>query len=170
MKRERAYRKLDKKIYYVIFLVIAIAILMRWLKVDILVSTLIAVAFGLGGISIMILFSLKRKKMVHCVMYCPIGTIVNILKNINPFRLYIDQSCTLCMNCTKFCKYDSLNPTDIKNAKPSLTCTLCGDCLAGCHHNSIKYRFLNTRPEQARYLYLIMTITLHATCLALARI
>jgi len=154
----------------VLILVIAIAILMRWLKVDILVSTLIAVAFGLGGISIMILFSLNRKKMVHCVMYCPIGTLVNILKYINPFRLYIDQSCTLCMNCTKFCKYDALNSLDIKNAKPSLTCTLCGDCLAGCHHNSIKYRFLNTRPEQARYLYLIMTITLHATCLALARI
>ena len=154
----------------VLILVIAIAIFLRWMKIDILASTLIAVAFGLAGITIMILFSLKKKKMVHCVMYCPIGTIVNIFKNINPFRLYIDQSCTLCMNCTKFCKYDALNPIDIKNAKPSLTCTLCGDCLSGCHHNSIKYRFLKMRPEQARNLYLIMTISLHAVCLALARI
>ena len=154
----------------VLILVIAIAIFLRWMKIDILASTLIAVAFGLAGITIMILFSLKKKKMVHCVMYCPIGTIVNIFKNINPFRLYIDQSCTLCMNCTKFCKYDALNPIDIKNAKPSLTCTLCGDCLSGCHHNSIKYRFLKMRPEQARNLYLIMTISLHAACLALARI
>jgi len=154
----------------VLILVIAMAIFLRWMKIDILASTLIAVAFGLAGITIMILFSLKKKKMVHCVMYCPIGTIVNIFKNINPFRLYIDQSCTLCMNCTKFCKYDALNPIDIKNAKPSLTCTLCGDCLSGCHHNSIKYRFLKMRPEQARNLYLIMTISLHAVCLALARI
>ena len=154
----------------VLILVIAIAIFLRWMKIDILASTLIAVAFGLAGITIMILFSLKKKKMVHCVMYCPIGTIVNIFKNINPFRLYIDQSCTLCMNCSKFCKYDALNPIDIKNAKPSLTCTLCGDCLSGCHHNSIKYRFLKMRPEQARNLYLIMTISLHAVCLALARI
>ena len=154
----------------VLILVIAIAIFLRWMKIDILASTLIAVAFGLAGITIMILFSLKKKKMVHCVMYCPIGTIVNIFKNINPFRLYIDQSCTLCMNCSKFCKYDALNSVDIKNAKPSLTCTLCGDCLSGCHHNSIKYRFLKMRPEQARNLYLIMTISLHAVCLALARI
>ena len=84
--------------------------------------------------------------------------------------MYIDQSCTFCMNCTNFCKYDALNVNDIKNAKPSITCTLCGDCLAGCHHNSIKYQFLKMRPEQARNLYLVLTISLHAACLALARI
>src|ERR1035437_9410026 len=50
----------------------------------------IAMAFGVGGILIMILYSLKRKKMVHCVMYCPIGTIVNVFKHINPFRMHID--------------------------------------------------------------------------------
>jgi polyferredoxin len=118
----------------------------------------------------MILVSLKRKKMVHCVMYCPVGTIVNVFKHINPFRLYIDNSCTSCMNCTKFCKYDALNAGDIKNLKPAITCTLCGDCLAGCHHSSIKYKFLNMKPEQSRNLYLILTISLHAVCLALARI
>jgi polyferredoxin len=154
----------------ILILVIAMAIILRWLNMDILVSTLIAVSFGLIGISIMIIFSLKRKKMVHCVMYCPVGTIVNITRHINPFRMYIDKSCTLCMNCTKYCKYDALNPIDIKNSKPSLTCTLCGDCLAGCHHNSIKYKFLNIRPEYSRNLYLVMTISLHAACLALARI
>jgi ferredoxin-type protein NapH len=154
----------------VLVLVIAAAIVLRWLNAGILASTLIAVAFGIAGILIMVFFSLRRKKMIHCVMYCPIGTIVNILKHCNPFRMYIDQSCTLCMNCTKFCKYDALNPIDIKNSTPSLTCTLCGDCLAACHHNSIKYKFLKMRPEQARNLYLILTITLHAACLALARI
>ena len=154
----------------VLILVIAMAIILRWLNVSMFISTLIAIAFGVGGILIMIFFSLKRKKMVHCVMYCPIGTLVNIFKHVNPFRMYIDQSCTLCMNCTKFCKYDALNPSDIKNSKPSITCTLCGDCLAGCHHNSIKYKFLKMKPEQARNLYLVLTISLHAACLALARI
>lgn len=154
----------------VLILVISGAILFRWLNVDILVSTLIAVTFGLVGIFIMILISFKRKKMVHCVMYCPIGSVVNIFKHVNPFRLYIDKSCTLCMQCTRFCKYDALNPADIKNSKPSISCTLCGDCLAGCHHNSLKYKFLNMNPESARNLYLILTISLHAACLALARI
>jgi len=154
----------------VLILVIAMAIILRWLNISMLISTLAAIAFGTGGILIMIFFSMKRKKMVHCVMYCPIGTLVNIFKHVNPFRMYIDQSCTLCMNCTKFCKYDALNPSDIKNSKPSITCTLCGDCLAGCHHNSIKYKFLKMKPEQARNLYLVLTISLHAACLALARI
>ena len=151
-------------------LVITIALILRWINISMLPATIIAVGFGIVGIGIMILFSLKRKKMVHCVMYCPIGTIVNIFKYVNPFRMYIDQSCTLCMNCTKFCKYDALNALDIKNSKPSITCTLCGDCLAGCQHNSIKYRFLKMTPEHARNLYLILTISLHAACIAMARI
>ena len=154
----------------ILIIVIAMAIILRWLKADMLTSTLIAIAFGAGGILIMILYSIKKKKMVHCIMYCPIGTIVNIFKQVNPFRMYIDKSCTSCMNCTKFCKYDALNPMDIKNSKPSITCTLCGDCLAGCHHNSIKYKFLKMKPEQARNFYLVLTISLHAACLALARI
>jgi ferredoxin-type protein NapH len=154
----------------ILVLVVAMALLLRWLKVPGIISTLAAAGFGIIGITVMILFSSKRKKMIHCVLYCPIGTIVNLFKNINPFRMYIDQSCTLCMNCTKFCKYDALNVREIKNSKPSLTCTLCGDCLAGCHHNSIKYKFLKMSPENARNLYLILTISLHAACIAMARI
>ena len=154
----------------IIFLVILGAILLRWFNVPHLTATLIAVGFGLTGIAIMIIFSLRRKKMVHCTMYCPIGTIVNVTKHINPFRMYIDKSCTLCMHCTRYCKYDALNPADIKKGKPSLSCTLCGDCLAGCHHNSIKYKFFSLDHEKARSLYLLLTISLHAACIALARI
>jgi polyferredoxin len=154
----------------ILFIVIATAIVMRILQVPGLISTLVAVAFGVTGILIMLLFSVKRKKMVHCTMYCPIGSVVNIFKYVNPFRMYIDQSCTLCMHCTKFCKYDALNPANIKNGKPSMSCTLCGDCLAGCHHSSIKYKYFRLKPEAARNLYLILTISLHASCIALARI
>ena len=154
----------------ILVLVISMALILRLLNVPGLIATLTALAFGITGISVMLLFSLKRKKMVHCVMYCPVGTVVNLLKHINPFRMYIDRSCTLCMNCTKFCKYDALNAVDIKNSRPSITCTLCGDCLAGCHHNSIKYKYFNLHPELARNLYLILTISLHASCIALARI
>lgn len=154
----------------VILLVISMALLMRWLNVSSLISTLAAVSFGLIGIAVMIFFSHKKKKMIHCILYCPIGTTVNIFRNVNPFRLYIDNSCTLCMKCTSFCKYDALNPQDIKNSKPSYGCTLCGDCLAACHHDSIKYGFLKMKPENARNLYLILTISLHAACIALARI
>jgi polyferredoxin len=154
----------------VLILVIGMALILRWINVPLMTATFIAIAFGLTGIGIMIFFSIKRKKMVHCVMYCPIGTIVNITKHINPFRMYIDQSCTLCMHCTKFCKYDALNPADIKKGQPSISCTLCGDCLAGCHHTSIKYKFFSLESNKARFLYLLLTISLHASCIALARI
>ncbi len=154
----------------ILILVITMALILRWINVPLTTATFIAVAFGLTGIGIMVFISRKRKKMVHCVMYCPIGTIVNITKHINPFRMYIEKSCTLCMHCTKFCKYDALNPVDIKNGKPSITCTLCGDCLAGCHQDSIKYKFFSLDPAKARFLYLLLTISLHASCIALARI
>ena len=153
-----------------LLLVITMALILRWLNIPMLQATLIATGFGVTGILVMVFFSRRRKKMVHCVMYCPIGTIVNLLRYVNPFRIYIDQSCTLCMKCTKFCKYDALNPVNIRNAKPSSTCTLCGDCLSGCHHNSINYKFLRMRPDKARNLYLVLTISLHAACIALARI
>jgi heterodisulfide reductase subunit A-like polyferredoxin len=103
-------------------------------------------------------------------MYCPVGTVVNIIKPVNPFRMFIDKSCTLCMHCTSFCKYDALNQADIKSGTPGVTCTLCGDCLAGCSHNSIKYKFFCLDPEKARNLWIILTITLHASFLAMARI
>jgi ferredoxin-type protein NapH len=154
----------------ILVLVIAMALLLRLLNLPGPIATFAALAFGITGIFVMLIFSLKMKKMVHCVIYCPVGTVVNLVKHINPFRMYIDKSCTLCMNCTKFCKYDALNAMDIKNSKPSITCTLCGDCLAGCHHNSIKYKYFNLNPEIARNLYLILTISLHASCIALARI
>lgn len=154
----------------ILIIIIVTALAIRMMGVPGTISTVMALLFGLTGFIIMALSSRKRKKMVHCVIYCPIGTIVNIFRYVNPFRMYIDHSCTLCMNCTKFCKYDALNPTDIRNSKPSLTCTLCGDCLAGCHHGSLKYRFFKLKPETARNLYLVLTITLHASCMALARI
>jgi ferredoxin len=154
----------------VLFIVIASALIMRFLKVSPVITTTLAILFGLIGISVMIFFSTRKKKMVHCAVYCPVGTVVNMFHYVNPFRMYIENSCTLCMKCTSYCKYDALSLTDIQNKKPGAGCTLCGDCLAGCHHDSIRYRFLKMKPENARNLYLIMTVTLHAACLALARI
>lgn len=153
-----------------VLVVISVTLVLRWFNVPTLIATLIAIGFGLIGIGIMVYFSRKNGKMIHCTLYCPIGTIVNVLKPVNPFRMYIDDSCSLCMKCTNFCKYDALNIQDVQNKKPNFSCTLCGDCLAGCRDNSIKYHYYNLKPENARNLYLILTITFHAVFLALARI
>lgn len=154
----------------ILILVVVSALVMRWLEVPILYTTLIAIAFGLAGIGVMVLFSRKKKKMVHCTLYCPIGTVVNLAKPVNPFRMYIDSSCDLCMKCTSYCKYDALSLQDIKSKRPGFNCTYCGDCLTACRHQSIKYRFFKLSPTTSRNLYLFLTISLHAAFLALAKI
>lgn len=155
----------------VIFLVVAGALVMRWMEVPVITATLVALGFGLTGLGIILLLSRKQGRMVHCTAYCPVGTVVNLTRFVNPFRMYIDNnSCTDCMGCTRHCKYDALKPSDIAARKPGLTCTLCGDCLASCHASSIKYRFLKLSTTAARNLFLLITISLHAATMALARI
>ncbi len=154
----------------VLLLVIGAVIVLRLFNVPIITATIIAASFGIVGILVMILISRRNRKMIHCALFCPIGTMVNVMKPVNPFRLYIDDNCNLCMKCTSLCKYDALNITDVKNKKPNYSCTLCGDCLSACRDNSIKYRFFRLKPQHARFLYLFLTISIHAVFLALARI
>jgi polyferredoxin len=155
----------------VLLLVIAGAIVLRWMKVPALSATLLASGFGVIGLGLILLVSRKEGRMVHCTAYCPIGTIVNLTRWVNPFRLTIDQSsCTDCMVCTTTCKYDALNRKDIAARKPGMTCTLCGDCLSSCHAGSLQYRFPRLSSRGARNLYLLITISLHAATMALARI
>lgn len=154
-----------------LFLVVAGALVLRGLKVPAQQATWLALGFGVIGLGIILLVSRKEGRMVHCTAWCPIGTIVNLTRFINPFRLSIDnKSCTSCMVCTTTCKYDALNKEDIAARKPGSTCTLCGDCLSSCHAGSIKYRFPGLSADRARMLYLLITITLHAATMALARI
>ena len=153
-----------------LILVIAVTIILKVLKLPALAATVIALVFGFASIGIMIFSSARSGKMIHCLKYCPVGTLVNILKNVNPFRMYIDNSCNMCMRCSTKCKYDALSVADIKDKRPGYTCTLCGDCLPSCHSNSFKYRFLNLSPETARQLYLFLTVSFHAVFMALARI
>jgi len=155
----------------VLLLVIAGAIVLRWMKVPSLTATLLAIGFGVIGLGLILHVTRKEGRMVHCTTYCPIGTIVNLTRFVNPFRLTIDQnSCTDCMACTSKCKYDALNRSDIAARKPGLTCTLCGDCLSSCHAGSLQYRFPGLSTRGARNLYLLITISLHAATMALARI
>jgi ferredoxin-type protein NapH len=153
-----------------LLLVVSTSLLLRWFNISVFISTIIATGFGAIGIVIMIFYSRSMGKMSQCVLYCPIGTIVNVLKLVNPFRMVIDKSCNLCMKCISLCKYDALNIQDVRNKLPNFSCTLCGDCLAACRDNSIQYRFFNMDHEKARNLYLVLTISLHAIFLAIARI
>jgi len=154
----------------ILFLVILIALIFRFANVPVLITTISAAGFGIGGVAVIVLLSVRKKQMMHCIYYCPVGTLVNYFRFVNPFRMYIDTNCTSCMKCTAACRYNALNAVDIKQGKPGLTCTLCGDCIHSCPEQSIKYRFFKLSPESSRRLYLFLTISLHAVFLALGRI
>jgi ferredoxin-type protein NapH len=171
--RKRDQKPIPDKFRYkhlILLSIITITILLRIFGISSRITTLLAVIFGVIGLLIIVLISRRRGKMVHCILWCPIGTLVNYMKLVSPFRMYIDDSCTDCMACTRFCKYDALNKEDIMKRKPGLTCTYCGDCLVSCKTTSIRYKFLNLSHQQARNTWIVLTISLHAIFLALGRI
>ncbi len=151
-------------------IIIFSAIVLRAFNVEVLTSTIIAAGFGVAGLLVIMVYSTRTGKMAHCLVWCPVGTVVSGLKHVNPFRLKITDSCTSCMLCTSHCKYDALKKEDILNRKPGLTCTLCGDCVTSCHAGSLQYKFLSLSPKTSRNLYLGITITLHAMTMVLAKI
>ncbi len=151
-------------------LVIFGALIMRLFEASFRTAAIAGGGFGVIGLILIFIFSKRHGKMVHCTTYCPIGTLVNYLRFLNPFSMYIDDSCTLCNACTKTCRYDALDLKNIKAHKPGITCTLCGDCVVSCHTSAIKYKFLKFSPENARLFYLFITISLHAVFMALARL
>ncbi|MBN2611539.1 MAG: 4Fe-4S binding protein [Bacteroidales bacterium] len=164
IKNKFAYR------HTILAAVILITIMLRVAGIKSLYAALFGLLFGIIGVGIIVVFSRKRNKMVHCVAYCPIGTITSWLKYISPFRMSITSSCTTCMACSLKCKYDALNFENIKARKPGITCTYCGECLAACHEKAIRYHFLGLNAEKARNLYLILTISIHAAFIGLGRI
>ncbi|MDA3928789.1 MAG: 4Fe-4S binding protein [Prolixibacteraceae bacterium] len=150
--------------------IIVVTIALRFFNVSPLNATIVGGVLGLVGLAIIAFYSRKQNRMVHCSVFCPIGTVVNYLKFINPFRMYIDSNCDSCLACTSNCKYDALTISDIQNRKTGHGCTFCGDCISSCKTNSIKYKFFGFSSNNARNLYLFLTISLYSIFLAMGRI
>jgi NAD-dependent dihydropyrimidine dehydrogenase PreA subunit len=154
----------------ILLLVIAAALLLRLAGVTGITATLAGATFGLIGVGIMVFISRKKGLMVHCISYCPIGLVANLLGKMNPFRIKITDSCTDCNACRLTCNYDALTVSDIKNRKAGLTCTLCGDCISACHADSIQYRFPGLTPGTSRIVFLVAAVSLHAVFIGVARL
>lgn len=154
------------------FLVLAIAaaLLLRITGAGKEIALAAGVVTGVAGLLIIGFISRRRGKMIHCTVWCPVGTLTSYLKHINPFRMRIENSCTSCMLCSSACRYEALTPADIASLRPGMTCTLCGDCLPACRHSSITYRFPGLNPENARKAYITVTVVIYSMVLAMARI
>lgn len=155
--------------YSILILFIAIVLILRMLHVSHLYAIIFASLFGLSGIAIMLIYSLKTKRMIHCTYFCPIGSIVSLTKWINPFRVKIRPTCDQCMKCTVTCKYNALQIQNIKDFKPGITCTNCGDCLSVCHVNALQYQFFKCSPERSRRIYIGLVVVIFSVFFAVAR-
>jgi ferredoxin len=156
--------------YTILFAFILFTLIFRFFIHDKLTASLLGGFIGVVGILLMLFVSRKKRFAFHCTAFCPIATIVMWLKYLNPFRLKIKTQCDACMRCSAACNYKALNLENIKQHKPGQTCTLCGDCLSSCPHGYIYYSFFDLRPNLSRNLFLILTISLHAIFLALAKV
>lgn len=134
------------------------------------VAVLLAAAFGLAGVGIMLFHSRRSGMMVHCSAYCPIGILGNVLGRISPWRIYIGQECDACGACFTRCRYNALSENTVVTGQAGLSCTLCGDCVSACRNRQIRYGFPGLSPTNARALFLTLVISLHAIFLGVARI
>ncbi|MBN1651868.1 MAG: 4Fe-4S binding protein [Bacteroidales bacterium] len=156
--------------YAMLALVVVAAALMNYFNVPITAAFVIALAFGLFGVFLMLYYSRRLGYMFHCTTYCPVGSLVTLLGKLYPLRVKIDQNtCTACNICSTECRYDALTPIDIKSGSAGWNCTLCGDCLSSCHASSIRFSFFGSR-KNAWIIYISIVVALHAGFLALARL
>jgi ferredoxin len=170
-KRPAVYWKKWRRLrWFVPVLMAAAALALRLSGVTSGTVTLIAVAYGLGGVGMMILLSGKKGSMSHCTLYCPLGVLADILGKISPFRIRFTGDCDGCGVCRFSCRYLALEPENIERRRPGLSCTLCGDCLAACPKEALRYGFLGLGASAARTVFVVLVVVLHAVFLGVARI
>ncbi len=156
--------------YTFLALSVAVALLLRIIGASGETALAAGIITGVAGLLIIFFISRREKKMIHCTVWCPVGTLVSRLRFVSPFRLKISNDCTRCMKCSTLCRYDALTREDIAQLKPGNTCTLCGDCISACRSSSIHYHFPKMSPSAARKLYITVTVVIYSLVLALARI
>jgi ferredoxin len=146
------------------------AVLLRLFGVSGSSAGIVAVGFGVLGLSVMAGLSTRRGVMVHCTAICPLGVASNLLGKVSPFRIRIGPSCTDCGLCTASCRYNALSTDRIKKRHPGYTCTLCGDCIASCETGALGYTIFRASPPVSRLIFLTLVVSLHAVFLGVARI
>ncbi|WP_319544068.1 4Fe-4S binding protein [uncultured Pseudodesulfovibrio sp.] len=153
-----------------LLLTVATALILRSIGMSGSSAIVFAVFFGLIGVGIMAFVSRKVGMMTHCTTFCPMGLVANVMGKISPWRIRIDSDCTRCGACYTRCRYNALDESRMELGRPALSCTLCGDCVSACADKQIGYRFPGLSSENARTVFIVLVVTLHAVFLGVARI
>lgn len=157
-------------------LVLAAALAMGQWGVPVEVAGALAAGFGLVGVLVMLLASRRLGVMAHCAVFCPLGAVATLLGRLHPFRVQVGAGCTKCQACVRRCSYGALRPEDLDRGRPGLGCSLCGDCVAVCPKGDMEYRLFGRTiwgrggwTVEARTVFLVLVVGLHALFLGLAR-
>jgi polyferredoxin len=145
------------------------ALALRAAGVPVLAAGGLALAFGLAGVALMMFWSRRSGAMTHCVVFCPLGLLADLLGKLSPFRVAIGDGCTRCLKCTRVCRYDALNKAQIERKKPALSCTLCGDCVGSCAEGQLHYTLAGRPAKAARPAFIVLAAAIHAVFLGVAR-
>lgn len=166
--------KVGFNVWLIRFMIFAITVItaltLNFAGISPITATFAGLLFGIIGIIVMVVYSLKSGNMLHCTVYCPIGLLAVLFGKISPFRIRINNECDNCMKCHFVCRFNALNYKDIQQRKPNLNCTLCGDCISPCEHSAINYRFWGFSPKLSRVIFVVAIVSIHSIFLGLGRI
>lgn len=130
----------------------------------------LGLGFGLAGVGVLVGLSRRRGLMVHCLVWCPLGLLADLLGRLSPWRLSIAPACIRCGACGRVCRYDALRPVDLARGRPALSCSLCGDCLSACPDGHLSLRLAGRGGAWVRSAFVVLAAGLHAAFLGLARV
>ncbi len=159
--------------WLILLLVAGAAVGLRVAGVPTSIATLVGAGFGVLGVVVMVAWSKRTGTMTHCVVFCPLGLLVNLLGKLSVFRLRIADGCDECGACRRSCRYDALRKSDIRRRRPALSCSLCGDCVGTCPSGQLGFGLAWLREPRGsglRAVQIAVAIALHAAFLGTARI
>lgn len=149
----------------------AAALGLRALGIELSVAVGIAVGYGIVSLVIMAAVSRRYSAMSHCMTFCPMGLVVNVLGRISPWRVRVDkESCDNCGACEKICKYSAITPESRAEGKTLLRCSLCRDCITVCRNQALYIRCPGLSPRSAWVVFTGLTTVLHVVFLSVAMV
>ncbi len=106
------------------------------------------------GAGVTLVVSRRTGRMVHCTLYCPVGTLTTLLSRLSPFRIYRESGKT---TKSSLCLYGVLDESPSGRGALPHSCTLCTDCLEKRAALDLRLRFLGFRFDARPLFYALVS-------------
>ncbi len=113
--------------------------------------------FFVNAFILLLLIGLNLKSTrFWCRVICPLGAMLGIFANRSLMRIQVNDNCTACGDCEKFCQ--GAADVSIKNGFKTSECMYCFNCMNICPHNALDVQW--TTPVQPQLAILSFKNTL----------